>query len=423
MHRVDSPDTLNHFKLNMRYALVLFLIFPRQSFSNYYETLPKGVRMALYRNIRTSNIESSFNHLKREQEYLFKVDLNSKTLESTNDAANKVFQQIKSISQEAYEQLTFGEYQAKGDADVNIDGYAAAYGLTNRTTVYGIFPWWKAQINFEVQRTRQNNYKEVANALENEGDSTSAQILAQVTPWLPDVNENVVQSLIVNTLNYKPLGSWGGEGIGDIEIGVLHRFTDWKQAGLAFAAGLILPTGREDDPDNIVDFGFGDGQTDLFFEFRGGYQVPNTRWSLNAFTRFTYQFEHTRIMRVVESNDFPLGIDKGVFKEKLGNRYDFDGTTNFQVTPWLGLSTGYVYTHITQAKYESPFIKANQINAANTEVHSHSLRGGLHFSTLPYYKSGDFFLPFDTNITALSIVGGKNQNSFNRYDIEFRFYF
>lgn len=404
-------------------SLLLSLMTTLSASANYYETLPKGVRMAVFKNVRTTTIESAFDRQNREQDYFFRVNLDASSIEDANETLKNLFQQVKGISQEAYEQLTFGEYQAKGEANVNVNGYGAAYGLTNRTTLYGIFPWYDAQVNLEIRRTRQNNYLEVAESLRRQGDNTGAQVLAQVAPSLPDVNEGVVQSLIVNYLGYQPLGSWQGEGLSDIELGVLHRLTDWSNAGLAFSTGVVLPTGREDDPDNLVDFGFGDGQTDVFLEFGGGYTIPDTSWSFDGYTRFTYQFEHNRRMRIPESRDYPYGSESGIFKEKLGNRYDFSTRARYQLVRWLGLSTRYLYTYVGQAQYESPYTLANEIRAIDTERYSHSMRASLHFSTVPLYKSGDFFLPFDTNISAQTITGGMNEPRFSRYDVEFRFYF
>lgn len=389
----------------------------------YYETLPKGIRMAVMKQVNTSTIESAFDRQKQEQAYFFRLNLNAETIADVNASLKGVFEQVKSISSEAHDQLTFGEFQAKGQANVKVNGAGLAYGLTNRLTVYGTFPYYDARVDLDIARTRGNNYQEVAAKLEASGDSTEAKVLSQIAPGLPDVNEGVVQSVVVNYLNYEPLGNWQAKGMGDMEFGALYRLTDWENAGLAVSAGVVLPTGRQDNPDVLQDFGFGDGQTDLFAEFGGGFFIPNTRWGFDGFGRYTYQFAHERVMRIPDSRDYPYGSEKGIFREKLGNIIDFNLRARYHWRPWLSFSLQGLYNRIGQANYQSPYTLGNEVHSLETEIVQESARFTTHFSTVPLYKSGDFFLPFICNLSAQQIVGGMNTPKFSRYDIEFRFFF
>ncbi|MCF8058839.1 MAG: transporter [Bacteriovoracaceae bacterium] len=402
---------------------VVFLCFSGESFSAYYDTLPRGVRMLALKQVQTSTIESAFDRQQQEQSYFFRLNLDASSIENVDETLKAAFQEVKAISPLAYEQLTFGEYQARGSADVKVDGAGLAFGLSNRLTIYGTFPWYDARVNLDIRRTRENNYQDVANTLKENGEGAAANILSQVTPGLPDINGGVVQSVVVNYLNYQPLGNWQAEGMGDMELGAIYRLTDWDNAGLALTGGVILPTGREDDPDILQDFAFGDGQTDVFLEFGGGINIPNSRWSFESFLRYTYQFSHDRIMRVPESSDYPYGSENGLFREKLGNMIDVTTNVNFQLKRWIGFSWGYLYNYIGIANYDSQFGVANDIHALYTERSQKTFRAGLHLSTVPLYKSGDFFLPFNCNITAQQIVDGMNTPKYARYDVEFRFYF
>lgn len=394
-----------------------------QAHGAYYDTLPKGVRMLALRQIQTSTIKSAFNRQQQEQEYFFKLNLDAKSLEGIDDTINAVFEQVKSVSPDAYNQLTFGEYQARGEANVQVRGGGLAYGVNNRFTIYGTFPWYDARVNLDIQRTRGNNYQQVADSLRASGDSTAAQVLSQIAPDLPDINGGVVQSVVVNYLNYQPLGNWQAEGMGDMELGFFYRLTDWDDAGIALSGGVVLPTGREDDPDILQDFAFGDGQTDVFAEVGGGFRILNTNFSYDTFTRLTYQFAHDRVMRVPESADYPYGSENAEFREKLGNMIDHRSELNFMVRRWLSFGAGYHYNYIEQAQYDSQYDLANRVHALETERTQHTLRSAVYFSTVPLYKSGDFFLPFNASFTTQHIVGGLNTPKYNRYDLEFRFFF
>ncbi len=408
------------FLLTSILALLVGLPAPQAA---YYDTLPKGVRMVVMKQVQTSTINSAFDRQKQESQYFYRLDLNAKTIAEINTSFQAAFDQVKSISPEAYDQLTFGEYQAKGQAQVKVNGAGLAWGINNRLTIYSAFPYYDARVDLNVQRTKGNNYAAVADQLRKSGDNSSAQVISQVAPNLPDVNEGVVQSVVVNYLGYEPLGNWQAKGMGDVEVGALYRLTDWDYSGLALSGGIVLPTGRQDNPDVLQDFAFGDGQTDLFVEFGGGLTIPNTRWSFDSFARYTYQFAHNRTMRIPESRDYPYGSEKANFEEKLGNIFDFTLSTNYQWRRWLSFSAAALYNHIGQASYQSPHQLGNEVHAADTEIVQQSVRLATHFSTVPLYKSGDFFLPFAMNLSAQQILGGMNTPKFSRYDIEFRFFF
>jgi hypothetical protein len=379
--------------------------------------------MAVLRQVKTGTIESAFNRQQQEQDYFFRINLDAESLENYNELTQGIFEQIRSVSEEAYNSFTLGEYEAQGSANVTVNGAGLAYGLSNRLTLYGTFPWYKAQVNLEIERTKFDNNQKVAQSLSATGNGTEAQILKDLAAQIPDINGGVVQSVVVNGFNYQPLGNWQAQGMGDMEFGAIYRLTDWTYSGLALSGGVVLPTGRQDDPDILQDFAFGDGQTDVFAEFGGGFSIPNTRWSFDSFARFTYQFAHNRVMRVPESRDYPYSADSMVFREKLGNMIDVNTSANYQFKRWVGASAGYLYNRIGLAQYDSPNAFANEIQSLETNRTLHTLRAGLHFTTVPLYQSGDFFLPFACNINAQQIVSGTNTPKYRRVDVEFRFFF
>jgi hypothetical protein len=69
--------------------------------------------------------------------------------------------------------------------------------------------------------------------------------------------------------------------------------------------GVVVPTGRTDNPDILQDIAFGDGQWDAFFEFGGG-MTANSYLSFDQWNRFTYQFPMTEEVRLTESSSFPV---------------------------------------------------------------------------------------------------------------------
>ena len=391
----------------------------------YYDTLPKGVRMIVMRQVKTGEIKSAYNRAGKNEPYFFKIDLNAQTLEDYNTFAKSTFEQIKSINKEAYDEFSLGQFEAQGVADVSVKGAGVAVGITNRLTAYGAFPFYDARVDLQMKQTGQNNLSQVANKLDKAGNSSQADLIQNIANQFSDINitGETVQSAVVNGYNYQPLGNWQAQGPGDFEVGLIYRLTDWDYSGLALSGGVVLPTGREDDPDMLQDFAFGDGQTDLFVEFGGGVSLPNTSLSFNSYLRYTYQFAHNRRLRLPESEDFPYSAEDSVFEEKLGNMLNYEGSVNYQFSRSFGISAAYLDNYRPQSQYTSEYTMANTIHADETERREQFVRVGTHFSTVPLYKSGDFFLPFAANITAQKMIGGLNSPSYSRFDFELRFFF
>ena len=395
----------------------------QQAFGGYYDTLPSGVRMMALKQVKTGKINSSFTGNSQEKNYDVKVNMDASSLENLNSITKEIFSTLKNISPQAYDNFSFGEYEIKGSAEVMVRGAGFAYGLNNRLTGYLTFPWYEGKVNLDIDRTKLNNHPEVTNLLQNSGNTAEAQIFADFAAQLPDATGELLQSVIVNYFGYKPLGDWKGQAMGDVELGMIYRLTDWYYSGLALSGGVVLPTGREDDPDMLQDYGFGDGQPDIFLEFGGGFMIPGTGLSFDSWARYTYQIPVEKELRIPEDEDYPLGSEKGLFDEKLGNIFDWNFQTTMDFSHWIGVSGTYAYSFREESDYQSPYTEANRILEQDTLQESHTLKGSVHFSTVSAYKKGIFALPFKTNLSAQKIVTGRNIPKYTRYDLEFRFFF
>lgn len=392
--------------------------------AGYYSTLPKGVRAFEFRHIFTSDIGALYNNQGVKEDIYFKENLNAKILESLNEATKVYFDELKALSPEAYNAFSFGEYQAEGNANVDVQVMGGGIGITDRLTAYFGFPIYDAQVNLDIRRTSGNNHAQVANILERDaGESESGRILGQITGQLPDATGELLQGVMVNMYGYKPVGSWQAKGMGDTEVGLMYRIAEWDYAGLLMAGGLNLPTGREDDPDIIQDFGFGDGQTDVFAEFGGGFVIPKLYFGLDAFVRYTYQMPTEKTLRIPDQPGIPIGLSKGSFKEKLGNMFDLNIQGSIFPNDWLTIFGGYIYNHKDQSKYYSDNEYANNALAINTMVETHTFLGGMEFSTVNLFKRGKFFAPVSLSPSVQRIVKGINSPSYTRYNLKFRLFF
>jgi hypothetical protein len=404
--------------------LALLVLLPLElAFGSYFETLPEGVRLLVYRRVHTNAVYSEFAETGKRQNLSFSQNLTAKDLAAV-PGASVYLDEIKAISPEAYDIFTLGGYSIDAEAKVQVDGVGLAWGLTNRLTVYGSLPIYRAQVNMNIQRTQGNNYDQVADLLEASGEkSETTLIMEQLTRQLPDADGRLLQTVVTQEYGFEPLGNWTATGMGDAELGFIYRLTDWQRAGLATGMGVVLPTGRIANIDILQDFGFGDGQTDVFAEFGGGVLFFENRFGIDASTRYIHQFSSDKEYRIPTAPGMTLNTEKGVFKEKLGNIQEFRLLTYYTPTHWLKLIAGTDYITQSQSKYKSPYSAANNYLAMDTHQREHRVKAGFSINSINSYKRGRFPVPMALGLTGLKTVNGINVPEVTRFDLEFRLFF
>ncbi len=406
---------------------IIFQVSPR-ALGSYYDTLPKGVRAVVLRQVTTDNINSSFTGNQQEKEYFLKLSLDARALEGAQAIFSNYLQALKAQSPAAYDALQLGEYEISAHAQVDVQGLGVAYGITDRLTSYVSFPYFKANVNIDMVRTKGNNNEEVQRLLRvNNSDPTTVStvnsIILGVTNSLPDASGGVIQSAVVNYYGYRPIGDWQGQGLGDIELASIYRLTDWADAGLATTLGIVLPTGRTDDPDIIQDFAFGDGQFDLFAEFGGGFRAGVSNWYSDSSLRYTFQAPATKTLRVPDSPEYPLGSKKATFYEKLGDKIDFFAGETYKFNDMFSSTLSYLYNYTFESNYESAYPEANTILAKDTAKSSHIGKVEVAFTTVELFKKNKFFAPISVSVSGQKTIRGQNIPNYTRYDLEFRLFF
>lgn len=401
-------------------SLVISSTFIGSVHANYYNTLPKGVRLVAYRHVRTSTVKSSYNRANAETPFNYKIDANISLLEGF-DSLKPVLQEFKEYNPEAYTELSMGKYEIDASADVQVDGYGIGYGVTNKLTMYGSIPIYQAKVNIDYERIKGNNFREVSEKYEANGGAIN-QTVGDALDQLPDVNSSALQNAVVDTLGYDEIGDWEGSGLGDIEIGAIYNLTNNGYRGTAVSFGVVAPTGYVDDPDIIQDIGFGDGQWDIFGEVGGGIQL-NDSLAVNSFTRYTYQFASQKKLRVPYDDEIMLSDETGTFEEKLGNKWQFNLESTWTINDWFALTPAYVFDYQEKAQYRSKYKEANAYLAHNTDSEAHNFRVTGEISSITPFIKKKFMLPASIRLMYQHMLRGKNTSKVDRYEIEFRMMF
>lgn len=390
-----------------------------------YDTLPKNVNTLVFKQVMVSKIQSQFNENGENETLNLKEEFTSSRLQDISTVIKSYFEELRSISPAAYDNFSLGEFSANVAADVNAQGIGYGFGITDRLTIYGSLPIYHIQTEIKFRQSKASNLASVQATIKNASpDSAIGKFVKDLTLQLPNTNEELLQSLVTNYYGYKPIGKWEKDALGDAEIGLIYRLTDFSDRGVAVSAGAVLPTGSPDDPDSLQDVSTGDGQFDSFVEVLSGISFLDTTLQFDVKARYTYQFESQKEVRWIEDSDLPLAKTKRVVNQKLGDKIDASLTATYYPIHWMNLNTSYLLSSTAQTNYydiTDPDVK--KALEADTDSNSHWVKVGLGFSSVEAYKRKNFDVPMDIGVSVQRLLNAKNTASFDRIDFDFKLYF
>lgn len=399
--------------------MTLFLGISSGVYAQAWKTLPKGVRILGYRNVTTSKVNSNYNKFGSETSLGAKFRIDANTL---NTLANNIFVPGQDVNSEAYNNFVVGAYEVDAEAQFNVHGLGFGLGLTDKIMFYAEASYYNANVKSNIKRTQKNTYGSTSDILHGGNGGISDDTLANNLENLPDVNEGVIQSAITNHYGYKPIGDWYGRGYGDMETGIMAKVIDEGVWGLLVYPGIILPTGREDDPDILQDIGFGDGQFDLFGEVATGY-VVNDKLNFGTTLRYTYQLPTSKTLRIPESRSFTLSESKGEFDVKYGDKINWMFNTTYNVNDWISFTPIYRFLYQMPSEYTSQFSNANRYLEYNSDKQEHQMQLTTSFSSIKPFLNKEFMLPAQINLNFVKTVAGRNVPNVERFEFELRMLF
>jgi hypothetical protein len=399
-------------------AAAFLAVLSTAAYSQQWKTLPKGVRIVGYRNVITSKIDSNFNQFGSATPLGAQFRIDAKSI--NNMTGNTIAP--GDINSEAYNSLTVGEYKVDAQANLNVQGTGFGYGITDKLMFYGEIAYYQAHVKADIKRTAGNSYAQTAAILAKNNPNYTGSVLAENLSHLMDVSTGNIQSVVQNYYGYKPIGDWYGSGFGDMETGLMYKAIDKGTWGLQMYPGVVLPTGRKDDPDMLQDIGFGDGQFDFFQELATGY-VVNDKLTFGTTLRYTYQASTNKQLRVPTASDFALSSQKGEFNVKYGDRVNWMINSTFYVNDWLAFTPVYRFMYQLPSAYKSDFTDANKYLSYNSDKQEHQVQLTTTVSSIQPFLKKQFVLPAQININLLQTVAGKNVPKAGRFEVELRMLF
>lgn len=402
----------------------LFVFQMNSAFAGVYDTLPAGINTIVAKQVNTTRIESRYGADQQSSGLNIKQEFTSSNLQNISDAVNLYFKQLNTISPDAYNQFSLGEFKATGWAEVKAQGYGIGHGITDHLTILASLPVYHVKTHIDFTQSKKSNIAAIRNIVSNvPTTSAAANFAKELTNQLPETNEELLQSLIVNMYGYKPLGHFERDALGDAEIGMIYRLTDYADKGQAIAFGAVLPTGKIDDPDSLQDISTGDGQYDAYLESLSGVSFFDNTFQLDFKIRYTYQFESEKRLRLISDSSIPLSSESMKLREKLGNKLDTTITATINPTIWLNVNASLIVNKVDKTRYNIENQKTKSIMENNTDSLNKWSRIGIGFSGIELYKRKKLDIPFDVNFSYQRILSAKNAPDFERIDADIHLYF
>lgn len=234
--------------------------------------------------------------------------------------------------------------------------------------------------------------------------------------------------LAVPGFGFKRIQTWERDGFGDIESGLKYQYykgADWQLAALG---GVLFPTGKVDDPDNLVDKSLGSGAYALVFRSHNDYTgIRNLVLDVSA--HYTLTLPQERDRRIVSDPHQPLTGRKEKVRTDSGDVLEFEGSARYRfddVPSLLGTSAELLY-HYTKYFKDTAKGQGGQ-RLPSLEEESDGIEqyviARLAYSTVPLYLKKRFPVPMDASLAYRNKFAGTNNAFKTQYlQLSLAFYF
>lgn len=296
--------------------------------------------------------------------------------------------------------------------------YTPAYGLTDKLTIGAIIPYAPlANTSFSfANNTAGANVGFVGNSL------TPCPLGA---PGCQPASLTQVNAALASA-GFKPLGNREESGFANVKVGARYQYYSGGYFRGAMTGGVILPTGKEKDPDDLLGQSLGSDtwglwlqlQNDLMFQPPGlGKQLgfPGAGDLLLNYTlKYDMAFPDKQTMRVCPVTN-PICTTKADLNRKLGD------VLTAEIGPSIGLAKGvilgglYRYDYKMKDNYSGPAGVPVETLEQFSSAQSHEWRADLTFTSIPWVMEGKFGLPFVAGVSYRERFAGDNFVNVSRY--------
>ena len=321
---------------------------------------------------------------------------------------------------------SLGQSIVEFEKEAVITNFAISYGVTDKLSFDLKIPYW----NFKTKVKADVNKSSATVARHPQDPSTV--VPTDILPTL-GLNQEKIEALkltredILNLLSdgipelgfpglgYKRFETWSGNGVGDIELGLKYQYFQNEQWRLAFQGGVRVPSGEEDDPDNLVDYGFGGGNYDFILACQNDYLVLRNL-ILNGSVRYTNQLSDKTTLRA-ESKENPLTNIKMDVDRDQGDILELDFSVMYSFSSGIGLKANYSAFFKDKDSVKSEGVHVDYLEEETGQT-GHTFLVGTSYSSLSRFQKKLARIPYQVSLNYWNRFDGKNLNKADYYSLK-----
>ena len=304
--------------------------------------------------------------------------------------------------------------------------WTPAYGLTDRLSLGAVITYIPQA---DTKFTGDVNTS-TANFGLNPGAVSPGNPLGLAPLFVPGTNPININDInaVLKANGFKPLKNVSRSGFGDTELGARYQYYRGDNARAAFTGGVRFPTGKKDDPDNLIDQALGNDVYALLFQLqqdwlvsggsglgaRLGFPDPGSLY-INTTFKYDLNLPDKATLRVC-SRDNPVCPNKGKINRNLGD------VLAAEISPVIGLMKGVIFAPLY--KFEYGFKDNYGANGTglpvsvlekNSSFQSHEVKVVLSYTTIPWVIEKKFPIPLVVSFTYRNRFAGDNYVNDSQY--------
>lgn len=392
--------------INLFILISFIILIGNSSFAlDSTDVLPRGVNSPSVRAAKVSGIDANFSNsgsLLSLHDTL-SVEVDSRAMVQRAPETQTLINVLNSFGQGRYgDQLSLGTLHINSKPEIEYTAIVHAWGLTNRWTLGFGLPAIKYKNTVALSEEGSNIplFQQAFGGMDAALDSGLARAASTSL-----VTEFAGQ---LSSKGYRPLESKSESLWGDLQIVSLYQVLKSKLAAVTHKLTLTLPTGKKEDPNDLVDLDlFGRGAIEN--QIVGSYELVKN-WSINARLGVQVLLPDQTMKRVPlnEQDILPdqAGLESVNRQMVLGN--SAAGSINWDLTKFFNLGMGYEFKNKSTQKYSGNSSRYYEGLSKNSDTEAHLSRFGMGFSTVKAYQAKKFALPFILGLELSDTFAGKN---------------
>ena len=384
------------------------------------KVLPEGVR-----SVNVKNVHSTINSKTDKDGHVLSVasplakDLTFRNIVNGEEGAKKSSVHAFLNTEGFNLDDALGSFSADMQGRISVVAPIISYGVTDRLTIAIAAPYYRAKTKVELAFSSNPMANKFIAALssENYNQMTAAQ---EASDKLGDAVGELQNKLAEN--GYASLDSWEGAGFGDVTIAAKYQVYDADLLSVATTGGVVAPTGKTSDPDNLIDIPFGSGAWNVFSQVAADARVASSTF-VNGYAKYTYQAYGRRDIRLA-TEDEAIEVEKVRARYKLGDKIETG--LSLQYEPEYGLVAGVGLTSFSKYgdSYQLPGKPAAKSKIeGETDQWSRHAEIKLGYSSVAAFLRGEAAVPFAAGVEYKRHLASRYSIVTNLVTADFSMYF